>query len=397
MKTQIAAIEFGTSKIVTVVAEGGASDRLNILGSGTVPYDGYDETNDWVKPSQMIRRVRDSITAAETQSGTRIRELYVGIPGQFIHTLSAEASVALPDGVVDDAAMAEVMDACADKLDLMHQPGMVIHRVPVWFKVDNGEQTLNPTGSGKKLSARITFMVAYNLFLEDVKEILGQLDITILGFLSTTLGESLWLIPINERDHTSVLIDVGYRVTEISAIQNDAVVYHAILFNGGLDFTEKLSSSLHIPMRDAEKIKRNYIFNADEFDRSAPTEITDRSGNTIIIEREDIQPIIEDTFDSLADMIELTIRNDVEPMLNELSQVFLTGGGLIPMRGAKERLTEKIGLAIRGCTMKSSRMNSPVFAGALGLCDLVFDSLEGNAMEQQGAISSIKSFFTGRK
>ena len=41
MKTQIAAIEFGTSKIVTMIARNSGMDRLDIVGSGTVPYDGY--------------------------------------------------------------------------------------------------------------------------------------------------------------------------------------------------------------------------------------------------------------------------------------------------------------------------------------------------------------------
>ena len=47
MKRQIAAIEFGTSKIVTMIAQNSGLDRLDIIGSGTVPYDGYSE-GDWL-------------------------------------------------------------------------------------------------------------------------------------------------------------------------------------------------------------------------------------------------------------------------------------------------------------------------------------------------------------
>ena len=64
MKTQIAAIEFGTSKIVTLIAQSGGMDRLDIIGSGTVPYDGYSD-GDWNTPGQMIQRVRDSIRRTE--------------------------------------------------------------------------------------------------------------------------------------------------------------------------------------------------------------------------------------------------------------------------------------------------------------------------------------------
>ena len=74
-KTQIAAIEFGTSKIVTIIAQNGGIDRLEFLGTGTVPYDGY-QGGDWNTPGQMIQRVRDSIAAAELEANEKIREIY---------------------------------------------------------------------------------------------------------------------------------------------------------------------------------------------------------------------------------------------------------------------------------------------------------------------------------
>ena len=63
MKTQIAAIDFGTSKIVTLIAANGGMDRCEIVGSGTVPYDGYSD-GDWNTPGQMLKCVRESIAAA---------------------------------------------------------------------------------------------------------------------------------------------------------------------------------------------------------------------------------------------------------------------------------------------------------------------------------------------
>ena len=98
MKTQIAAIEFGTSKIVTMIAQSGGMDRLDIIGSGTVPYDGYQD-GDWNTPGQMIQRVGDSIAAAELEANSKIREIYVGVPGEYVHIRSCETEVELPEGV----------------------------------------------------------------------------------------------------------------------------------------------------------------------------------------------------------------------------------------------------------------------------------------------------------
>ena len=69
MRTQVAAIEFGTSKIVTVIAENGGFNRCDIIGSGTVPYDGY-QGGDWVTPNRLAQAVYNSISAAEKDAGT---------------------------------------------------------------------------------------------------------------------------------------------------------------------------------------------------------------------------------------------------------------------------------------------------------------------------------------
>ena len=51
MKTTVAAIDFGTSKIVTLVAENSGSQRCDIVGAGIAAYDGYLEEG-WNNPGE---------------------------------------------------------------------------------------------------------------------------------------------------------------------------------------------------------------------------------------------------------------------------------------------------------------------------------------------------------
>ncbi|MEE1200935.1 MAG: hypothetical protein U0L09_09815, partial [Christensenellales bacterium] len=199
MKTQIAAIEFGTSKIVTMIARNSGLDRLDIIGSGTVPYDGYTD-GDWNTPRQMVQRVRDSIAAAELEASSKVREVYVGVPGEYIHVLSCEAEVEASEGIIDEQTINAVQDRAAEMLELANCGCMVIHRSPAWFSVDGGKKTMAPNGRGSRLRALMTFVVAESIFIEDVSEMLGVLNIKILGFLSSTLGESLLLLGLDDRD-----------------------------------------------------------------------------------------------------------------------------------------------------------------------------------------------------
>ena len=395
MKTQIAAIEFGTSKIVTVIAQSGGMDRLDIIGSGTVPYDGYSG-GDWNTPGQMIQRVRDSIAAAELEANSKIREIYVGVPGEYIHVRACEAEVELPDGVVDEAAINAVQDAAADKLRIGDEGGLVMHRTPSWFIVDDGKKTMTPGGRGTRLRAMTTFIIADPQFIEDVSEMIGRQNITILGFLSCSLGESLLLLSLEERDRVAVLIDVGYLNTEICVVEGDAIVYHAMLPRGGGHITADLATQLRIPMRAAEQIKRGYVFNPDEFDANSFSEVFDDRGRRMTFPRQQVSKIVEDSFSELADMIDMTLSNDAEQLLGKRSQVFLTGGGIALMRGARETLAARINRPIKVSAAKSSKLNSPVFAASLGLADLVFDSIENPGGQDERLGSRLKNLFGGR-
>ena len=395
MKTQIAAIEFGTSKIVTVIAQNSGMDRLDIIGSGTVPYDGYSD-GDWNTPGQMIQRVRDSIAAAELEAGSKIREIYVGVPGEYIHVRSAEAEVELPEGEVTPEAVNAVQDAAADKLQIGAEGGLVMHRTPSWFMVDDGKKTMTPGGRGTRLRAMTTFIIADPQFIDDVSEMIGRQNITILGFLSCSLGESLLVLSLEDRDRAAVLIDVGYLNTELSVVEGDAIVYHAILPRGGGHITADLATQLRIPMRAAEQIKRGYVFSPDEFDVNSFSEVFDESGRRMTFPRERVSKIVEESFGELAGMIDMTLRNDAEQLLGKRSQVFLTGGGIALMRGAREALAARINRPVKVSAAKSSKLNSPVFSASLGLADLVFDSIERQDGQDERLSSRLKSLFGGR-
>ena len=393
MKTQIAALEFGTSKIVTMIAQSGGMDRLDIIGSGTVPYDGFSD-GDWNTPGQMIQRVGDSIAAAELEANSKIKEIYVGVPGEYIHVRSCETEVDLPEGVVDEAAINAAQDAAADLLEISESGGLVIHRTPSWFIVDDGKKTMSPGGRGTRLRAMTTFVVADPQFIEDVSEMLGSHDITILGFLSPSLGESLLVLSLEERDRGALLIDVGYLNTEISVVEGDAIVYHAIQPRGGGHITADLAVGLRIPMKAAEQIKRNYVFNPDEFDMDSFSEVYDDNGRRRTFPRKAVSGIVEASFKELTDMIEMTIANDAEQYLGKRSQVYLTGGGIALMRGAREALAAAIGRPVKISAAKSSKLNSPVYASALGLADLIFDSIEGDGEAEENLGSRIKNMFS---
>lgn len=377
MKSIAAAIDFGTSKIVTLLAESGGFNRCDIIGSGTVPYDGYMNST-WNAPDKLGQAIRNSINAAELEGKAHIKEVYVGVPCEYVRMVNTVASVPVSaaDGRVSDADVVLVQDAAADKLNLPSLGGTVIHRSIAWFDVDDGKKTMSPVGlKGRQLNASVSFILADPAFIEDITRVLTGLGIGVMGFLSPSMGESQLLISVEERDRVAVLIDIGYLNTEFSVVQGDAVVYHVVLPLGGGHITADLASELQIPMKAAEQIKREYIFMPDEFDPAGDPEVIDDRGQRLTFPRSLVQSIIENTVGELIGMIDLALK-DCDRYLAARSQVYVTGGGLAMMRGGREYLASKLGRSVRVSMAKAAKLNSPVFASTLGLVDLVFESIE---------------------
>lgn len=394
MKRHIAAIEFGTSKLVTVVVQPGGLIRCDIVGSGTVPYAGFKE-GEWGDYEGLIDAVQDSITAAELEANTKIHEIYVGVPGEFIHVRTAEAEIELEEGhtfTADD--INAVQDKAADKLHIIEENSMVLHRSPAWFSIDDGKKTMRPMNErGSRLRVSESFVLASQDFIDDIVDIMGRLGITIMGFLSPTMGASHLLLPPDERDRVAMLIDVGYLNTEVCMIEGDAIIYHAILGVGGGDITAQLAYGFNLSMREAEQIKRAYLFDPDEFDQDNYYEVDADDGGKLGFPRKEVSRIIEKQTDEICDYIEKTLLNDAGQYFGPRTQVYLTGGGLAMMRGGREYLAARIGKPVKVPIAKSAKLNSPVYGTALGLVSLVFDSMEQPESAASGLTKKLTNFF----
>ena len=392
MKSTIAAIDFGTCKIVTLVAETSGTQRCDIIGAGIAAYDGFLD-GEWNNTVMLNEAIQKSITEAETQSKRKIREINVGVPGEFTRVYAVETSVTIQgaDPHVTPRHVEKIF-ANADK-QLSPVRGVVVHRSPAWFTVDD-RRTMEPTGlKGSVVKCMASFVIADATFLEDMQARMEEQDIHINGYLSPALGEALLLIPPEERDKVAVLVDVGYLSTEVMFVQGDALIRHEVLPMGGGHLAADLAMELSITMDMAEELKRKYTFGIGQDQLS----VTDPDGQNVSFPRETVLAVIEPRVAELSDMV----RDTIEKYASELSQrstFYITGGGLILMRGGRETISSVVERTFKAPTPPAIKLNSPVYSSAIGLLELVYESvsqMEVKPSESTSKIGSfLKAFFT---
>lgn len=391
MKNSVVAIDFGTSKIVTLVAETSGMQRCDIIGAGIAQYDGYLQDG-WNNPGELDEAIRRSIADAESQSKRKVREINIGVPGAFTKVYATQGQIAISgtDPRVMPGHVQQVFKQAGENLGQF--PGQVVHSSPAWFMVDQGKKTLEPVNNkGASLQGMISFVVANQFFVDDMMLRFEAMGIKVNGFYSSVAGESMLYLPEEDRDHTSVLIDIGYLNTDLSVVEGDAVIYHDVIDIGGGNLAADLAMGLDIPLSSAEQIKRQYTYSLTSTDKTY--EVPGMDGQKpMSFEREKVGEILEARVDELAELILHSIE-DSGTKLGNWSNVYLTGGGLSMNRGGRDYLAGKLGRPVRETPKRTTKLNSHVFSSALGLMDLIIDTMENQHANQAGPGSGVKSFF----
>lgn len=377
MKKALTVVDFGTSKVLVLLAEEGTYQKVSITSAGMAQYDGF-MNGEWNSPGDVTDAIASAIDKAEHEAGTHIKEVYVGVPGEFIRVYVIESSVTL------QGADPKVTGADVDKLErqatemLDHPTGVIIHRSPAWFRVDGGQKTLEPVDQkGSQLSGMICFVLADQFFINDVSARLKELGIQAKGFYSTSVGEMMQIISAEERDNTAVLVDVGYLSTEVMAVEGDALIWQKVLPIGGAHITLDLTYGLQRPFEMCERIKRSYTFNAA---KTATIEVPGEDGQAESFPVEKVSEIVDARVDELLEMVDDAIKKS-GIRLGSWSNVYMTGGGIMTMTGARVYVANKLERSVREASTKMNRFKPPqVYASGSGLLELVFNALE---MEEQ--------------
>lgn len=391
MKTTVAAIDFGTSKIVTLVAENSGAQRCDIVGAGIAAYDGYLEEG-WNNPGGLDEAIRQSVSEAENQSHRKLREINVGVPGAFTRVYATEATVDLKgtDPRVSAADVKSTFKKAAENLDKL--PGIVVHSSPAWFMVDDGKKTLEPVGiKGRELRALISFVVANQFFVDEINNRLTDMGITVSGFFSTPAGEAMLYLPEEDRDRTAELIDIGYLNTEVMVVEGDALIFHQTIEIGGGNIAADLAMGLDIPLSAAEQIKRQYVYGI-----ATPNTTYDVPGidgqKPLSFEREKVAEIMEARVDEIAEEIKKAVEES-GIKLGNWSNIYLTGGGLSFNRGGKDYLSGRLERPVRDTPKRTTKLNSHAFSSTLGLMDLIIDTIEQQHQPAAGFGGAVKEFF----
>ena len=257
-KKIISAIDVGTTKIATIVANVKAEDDIEVLGVGVVPSHGLHK-GIVVNMDEARQSIAASVREAQRISGIRIDSAYVGVTGRHISSLNNRGVIAIPrdDRLVRTQDLKRALSAARNVT--VAEGKKVLHAIPRYYALDGQEGVKQPVGMhASRLDVETHIITASVTSIQNLAKCVRSIGIDVEDLILEPLASGEAVLTPEERDTGVIMADIGGGTTDIAVFKNGSIYHTSIIPVAGYQVTSDISIGLGLPFNIAEKMKKRY-------------------------------------------------------------------------------------------------------------------------------------------
>ncbi len=385
MRSSIAVgIDIGTSLTRVVVSEHSGDALPTVLGAGITATNGLRHGY-VVNREEASYSLRAAVRAAETESGHRIRSasLCIGGVGLASEYTLGTAMVTRADSVISKLDIEKAIADAEAKVELKNK--VILHAVPVLFKVDGKELPARPEGiQGFKLEVKVLFITVLQQHLDDLLAVAHDAGVKITSFTATPIATEQVLLTELQRNFGCALIDIGAETVSVAVFENGSLTSLHVFGIGSLDITKDIALGLRVTPEEAENIKLGVV-------------------GFLSVPKKKLDEIIDARLSDIFELIDKYLKKIGRSGLLPAGAIIIGGGAHIAMLEsvAKSmlRIPVKTGFleypSSTGKTSKDQRLLA-AYGAAAGTVDRVSSKgsrPHSSSGDHEGFLSTIKNFF----
>jgi cell division protein FtsA len=351
----LVALDIGTSKIVTLVAEITPEDTLNLIGMGSHPSRGLKK-GVVVNIDSTVNAIQRSLEEAELMADAKIREVLTGIAGSHIRSFNSHGMVAIKDKEVQQYDIDRVIETARAVNIPMEQ--QVLHILEQEFIIDGQGGVRQPLGmSGMRLEVKVHIVTGAVSAAQNIMKCVRRCGLEVRDLMLQPLASSDAVLLDDERDLGVCLVDIGGGTTDLAVFTEGAIKHTSVIPIAGDQITNDIAMALRTPTKDAEDLKiahgvalRQLASTADMIEVPGVGERGPRE-----LSRQTLAEVIEPRVEELYSLIQRELRSSgLEELLS--SGIVITGGSA-QMKGMVELGEEVFHMPVR--------VGVPQYKGAL--------------------------------
>jgi len=370
----VAAVDIGTTKIVSLVGRLNDQDRLEVLGISQTASKGV-KRGVVLNIEETVNAIQSTTEEAMEQAGLRFTEVFVGIAGQ--HIKSVKNSGYINRVSQDDEISKEDLKKL---LEDMHRIPVdngeeIIHVLPQNYKVDYETGVKNPVGMfGKRLEGDFHIVIGQVSSARNIEKCINRVGLDVKQLVLEPLASSAAVLTDDEREAGVALVDIGGGTTDVAVYYDEVIRHTAVIPFGGNVITRDIKEGCSILQRQAESLKVQFgSALGDLAQEDKVVTIPGISGrDPKEISFKNLAYIIQSRMEEIIDAVSYEIESS--GYMDKLSAgIVLTGGGSL-LKHLNQLVKFKTGLDVRVgfpgemlAVDTSEDVNQPRFSTSVGL------------------------------
>ncbi len=379
-KNIVAAIDIGTTKIVTIIGHRTESGKIDILGYGNAPSTGV-KRGVVLNIELTVKAINMAVAEPQKQAGVTITDAYVGIAGQHIRSIRNRGYInrdSYDEEISNDDVNALINDMFKIPIDVGEE---IIHVLPQSYIVDNETGVKNPVGMfGKRLEANFHIVIGQIAAANNLKKCVNRAEINVKQLVLEPLASSEAVLTEDEKEMGVVLVDIGGGTTDVAVFYDGIIRHTAVIPFGGNIVTQDIKQGCNILERYAEQLKLKF-----------GSALSDKAQENKVVSIPGVngRPPKEISFQNLANIIQCRMEEIIAQVYFEIEAsgmmqhlgagIVLTGGGAL-LKNLSQLVAFKTGMDVRlglpSQTIQSEvleKVNQPIFSTGVGLMMIGLD------------------------
>lgn len=329
MNNYVAAIDLGTTKVVTLVGEKTESG-FRIVAFREAPSKGVMR-GEVVNIQEVLDSLLPTIEEIKNEHSIEIKEVYVGIAGQNIKCASARIS--RNRGRADNLISQDEIDDMIKEMSnsRVNAGEKILHVIPQSYNVDDHMGVENAKGmTGTRIEGDYKLFIGKINSVEHSKLVITRAGLKLRELVLEPVASAKAVLSEDEMELGVAMVDIGGGTTDLLIYHNNIIRHTAVIPFGGNSITEDLRQGCGVSLRNAEQMKIQYGSCYSEY---VP------ENRTVIIPGLGGRESREVSFKVIAGIIEARVEEIIEAVMYEIENsgyqdrlgagIVITGGGAL--------------------------------------------------------------------
>ncbi len=365
----VAAVDIGTTKVCTVIAEV-INDEINVIGVGWQENSGVSKgsINNIAETTEAIRK---SVGKAEEMAKVKVTGVLASISGKHISGIKGHGETALShqkQKEINEDDKSRAMDGATSIR--MSQDRERLHVVPIQYIVDSQDEIEDPLGmTGMKLEVDAYVVTGSLTAIDNVKKVIEKAGLHVADIILQGMASANSVLYPDEKDVGVLLLDIGGGTTDMALYYRKSLRFVRVIPVGGQYITNDIVQGLQTPKATAEELKKKYglLESEGQADGMSMTEewidVPDMGSSKVEkVERKALSKFVKPRVQELIRFVEEELKKEGIDKNMYAGGIVLTGGTSL-LKGIDGLFKEELGMRVR--------IGAPLKEKVVGLYDIV--------------------------